>query len=211
MWSRAWCLSLIGVVTALPLSGCLTLAAVHQLQEQREYERRSAFDAAAHDWALAPGEPVAGRLVLTASYRRGYGGRVEAIPDEILTCEGLSVRLIPDTPHMRWLIEQQYRLIVADRGDWRDGLGETPQGWVWPEAATARYVRETRCGPNGAFTFASPPPGPYLLLAQLHPTAERADFIQSDLVLKPVDLKTRRPLDVHIRSRDALQGPMTPR
>lgn len=211
MRSRAFHVSLAALLAAIPLSGCLTLAAVHQVQEQRDYERRSAFDAAAHDWAQVPGEPLAGRLTLTASYRRGYGGVIETISDEILTCENLSVRLIPDTPHMRWLIEQQHRLLVTPRGDWRDGLTETPERWAWPEATSMHYVRETICGSDGAFAFRSVPAGAYLLLAQLHPTAERASYVQSDIVLKPVKVEAGHPLDIHIRSADWLAGPLTPR
>lgn len=198
------------MLTALPLSGCLTLAAVHQLHEQREFERLSVFDAKAHDWALAPGAPITGRLTLTASYRQGYGGVVEPIPDETLTCEQLSVRLIPDTPHMRWLLERQHRLVVTERGDWRDGFSDQPERWSWPEAASASYIRETACGAGGAFSFPSVPAGRYLLLAQLHPTAERTPLVQNDIVLKPVTVEAGVPLDVHIRSRSALHGPLTP-
>lgn len=170
MRSSAWRVSLVGVVAALSLSGCLTLAAVQQLQEQREFEARSAFEAATHDWALAPGDPVAGRLTLTASYRRGYDGRIEAIPDEILTCEGLSVRLIPDTPHMRTLLLQAYGLIARARGDWRDTLAENTDRWAWPEAASVAYVREAACGPEGVFTFSPAPAGRYLLQGQVRPS-----------------------------------------
>jgi hypothetical protein len=211
MKSRALSISLAVMLTALPLSGCLTLAAVHQLHEQHEFERRNAFDPSAHEWALAPGAPIAGRLTLTASYRQGYSGVVEPIPDETLTCEQLFIRLIPDTPHMRWLLERQHRLIVTERGDWLNGFSEQPERWSWPEAASASYIRETTCGTGGAFSFPSVPAGPYLLLAQLHPTAERAPLVQNDIVLKSVMVKAGAPLNVHIRSRNALHGPLTPR
>ncbi len=211
MRTRAFFTSLAIILAAMPLSGCLTLAAVHQLQEQREFERLNIFAASEHDWALAPGSPVAGRLTLTASYRRGYGGAIEPIPDETLTCEDLSLRLIPDTPHMRWLIERQHRLLANSRGDWRSGFGAPLGPWAWPEAASIAYVRETTCGPGGDFAFPSLPTGPYLLLSQLHPTAELASLGASDIVLKPVVVEVGERLDVRIRSRDALHGPLTPR
>ncbi len=136
MRSRAFHISLAALLAALPLSGCLTLAAGHQLQEQREYERRNAFDADAHDWSLKPGAPVTGQLTLTAAYERQQGA-LKSIPEETLTCQGRSVRLIPDTPHMRALLEREYGLRVKARGDWRDTLAGTADRWAWPEATSA--------------------------------------------------------------------------
>lgn len=210
MRSRAFRTSLAALVAALPLSGCLTLAAVHQLQEQRAHERRNAFDAAAHDWAMAPGEPVTGRLTLTAAYERQQGA-LRRIPEEILTCQGRSVRLVPDTPHMRALLEREYGLRAKVRGDWRDTLAGTANRWAWPEAASASYVREAACGPEGVFAFSSAPVGGYLLQAQVRPTSGRSASIASDLVLQPVTLEAGRPLDVHIQSDVWRDGVLTPR
>ena len=201
---------LFALAAVSPLSGCMTAAALHQEHERRELAQLRVFDAADHDWALAPAAPITGRLTLTASFRTGYGGVIQRAPEETLSCEGLPVRLIPDSPHMRWLMEWTYRLKTQARGDWRRGQRRDPDEWIWPEPASAAHVRETLCGPGGAFAFATVPPGRYLLLAKIHPTADRAPYEPYDLVLRPVEAAPGRSLDVHIRSDDALAGPLTP-
>ncbi len=210
MRSRAVQISLAALLAAQPLSGCLTLAAVHQMQEQREYERRNAFDASAHDWSLKPGEPVTGQLTLTAAYERQQGA-IKSIAEETQTYHGLAVRLVPDTPHMRTLLLREYGLIARARGDWRDTLAGTTERWAGPEAASVAYVREAACGPEGVFTFSPAPAGRYLLQGQVRPISGRSAFIANGLVLQPVTLEAGQPLNVHIRSDVWRNGVLTPR
>ncbi|WP_427791258.1 hypothetical protein [Brevundimonas diminuta] len=197
MRSRAFSISLAVLLTALPLSGCLTLAAVHQLHEQREFERRNAFDARAHDWALASGATVIGRLAVTTNYQR-RNGVIENIPTQTLHCANLLVRLIPDTTHMRDLMAREYSLLIKTQGDYHDNYIDTATRWSWPEPESANYIRETTCGPEGEFTFPATPSGHYLLFAQVHPTADRAAEVSFDTVLKPVFIESGHPLDVRI-------------
>lgn len=187
----------------------MTAAALHLAAEARDLERLRVFHAAEHDWALAAGPPLSGRLALVSSYRRATGGGIERAPDETLTCAGLSVRLIPDTEHMRWLMDWEWRLSPDARGGWRHGRGD-PDAWAWPEPESVGHVREAPCTADGRFTFPSVPAGRYLLLARITPSTHDAAIADHDLVLRAVQIQANQTLDILIRSDDWLNGPLLP-
>ncbi len=178
-------------LAALPLltSGCLTAAALHLAAEERENARLRIFDPAQHAWALTPGARVSGHVRIVAPRLKappaGYGAPVASGETETLTCAGHRVRLIPDTPHMRWRAERTGRLQVRDRGYWTDGFGIPADAWDWP-AESATFVRETRCAADGTFAFDSVPDGPWLVMAEVDPPAFHASTVTADWVLKPV-------------------------
>lgn len=187
----------------------MTAAALYQQHENEDLERLRVFHPEEHAWALTSGAPVQGRLTLTANYRYGYGRKIERMAEETLTCENHFVWLVPDTPHMRWLMNREYSLSSDTRGDWRDGMavGRKP---TWPEPKSRDYVHQATCGPDGSFHFPDTAPGRYLLLAQITLDSERASFVPFDYVLKPVEVIGGEALDVHIRSDDWVAGPLLP-
>lgn len=175
----------------LPLatSGCLTAAALHLAAEEREIARLRVFDPAEHAWALAPGAPATGHVRIVAPRLKappaGHGAPVASGETETLTCAGHRVRLIPDTPHMRWQVEWTGRLKVQDRGYWTDGFGIPADAWTWP-AESAAYIRETRCAADGTFAFDNVPDGPWLVMAEVNPPAFHASTVTADWIVKPV-------------------------
>jgi hypothetical protein len=199
----------LAMMAATPLSGCMTAAALYQHHEAEELERLRVFHPEEHAWVLAPGAPVQGRLTLTANYRYGYGSKIERMTAETLTCQNRLVWLVPDTPHMRWLMNWEYGLSPDARGDWRDGLSVSRKQ-AWPEPKSRDYVRQATCGEDGSFAFPDTAPGRYLLLGQITPDSERASFVPFDYVLKPVEVKVGEALTVHIRSDDWVAGPLLP-
>lgn len=190
-------------VLSLLTSGCLTAAALHLAQEERENARLRVFDPAEHAWALARGGPVTGRvLIITPALRpppAGYGPPVPTARTETLTCAGLRVRLIPDSEHMRWQVEWTSRLKVERGGYWTDGFGIPADAWDWP-AESAAFVRETRCGADGTFAFDNVPDGPWLVMAEINPPEYYASTVRADWVVKPVTVRGGAPLNVDLGS-----------
>ena len=199
MIPRAFALALL----SLPLSGCLTAPALHLAAEERETARLRVFDPAEHAWAKAPGGPVSGHVRLFAQRLKapaaGYGAPVASAETEVLTCAGHRVRLIPDTPHMRWRVEWTGRLKVEGRGYWSDGFSIPADAWTWP-AESAAWVRETRCAADGTFAFADAPDGPYLVMAEVDPPAWYASTVTADWVVKPVTVSGSAPIAVELGS-----------
>lgn len=195
----------LAALAVLPLltSGCLTAAALHLAQEERENARLRVFDPAAHLWAQSPGQPVTGRVRIIAprlsAPRGGYGPPVPTARTETLTCAGLRVRLIPDSEHMRWQVERTGRLQVERGGYWRDGFGIPGDAWDWPTGSAA-FVRETRCGSDGTFAFDSVSDGPWLVMAEVSPPEYYASTVRADWVVKPVAVRGSAPLNVDIGS-----------
>lgn len=171
----------------LLLSGCLTLAAVQRAQEEQTAARLRPFNAEEHAWALGKGAAVTGAVVLDTMWSEySYGRQLPAVR-KVLTCEGRAVRLIPDTPHMRWMLDRRYMLPTDDRGYWSDSL-ILSSNWSWPAESRA-VVREAICGPGGAFRFDDVPDGPYLVMALIEAPQEWETT--SDTVLKPVVVRAR--------------------
>lgn len=171
----------------LLLSGCLTLAAVQRAEEEQTAARLLPFHLAEHAWAMGTGATVTGTVVLDTRWSEySYGRQLPAVR-KVLTCAGRAVRLIPDTPHMRWMLERRYMLSTNDRGYWSNSP-ILSSNWSWP-VESRPVVRESLCGPAGAFRFDNVPDGPYLVMALIE--APQASETRSDTVLKPVVVRAR--------------------
>lgn len=200
---------ILAAVLSTSLSGCVTglvmaAASLDRARQEREAQRLSRPAPGEYDSATEPGVKVTGTVRLsTTQTRPGSGG---SGPREVLTCEGHRVRLIPDTPHSRFVLESEYGLWVASDGYWRNGV--VPREWDWP-SVSASVVRETRCTTNGAFTFANVPDGEWLVMAEINPPSYDGGESVTDTVLKAVTVQDRgRPvyLDVQFGGDDAVDG-----
>jgi len=192
---------------AVPMSGCMTAAALYIAHEEREIARLNTPDPSEYAWASAPGVTVTGVVRLPTTQTRPIPGGVRNGPREILTCEGREVRLIPDTPRMRFILEREFDLRVEGGGAWQNGFFH--HEWAWP-SPSAEAVREATCGPDGAFTFEEVPEGAWLVMARIDPPAYDEGLSKADVVLKAVTIRSGgRPvhLDVQIGGNDLLYGP----
>jgi hypothetical protein len=169
----------------LLLQGCMTMAAVQRGQEEQVTARLAPFKADEHSWALAAGVPVTGAVVVDTAWTEMSNGRPAPAVRKVLTCEGRMVRLIPDTAHMRWMLDRRYMLKADEQGYWSDS-SLLSSDWSWPAESRA-VVRETTCGAGGAFRFDDVPEGPYLVLALISAPQEWEPT--PDLVLKPVQVR----------------------
>lgn len=200
---------ILAAVLSTSLSGCVTglvmaAASLDRGHQERRAQRLSQPAPGEYAWATAPGVTVTGIVQLSTTRTRpvpGGGG-----PREILTCEGHRVRLIPDTPHFRFVLADNFALQVAPGGFWRNGF--LPLEWEWPSVSAAA-VRETRCTTGGAFTFANVPDGEWLIMAEINPPSHDGGASVTDTVLRAVTVQGRgRPvhLDIQIGSKDDVNG-----
>ncbi len=190
----------------VPASGCMTAAALYIAHEERENARLSEPAPAEYAWASAPGVRVTGVVHLPTSLTKPYPGGVGRGPAEVLTCEGHPVRLIPDTPHLRFVLDREFGMRVEGGGMWRDGF--VRPDWDWP-AESADAIRETTCTTGGAFVLDNVPDGDWLVMAQIDPPAYDSRITSTDTVLKAVTIRSQgRPvhLDVKIGGNDYLYG-----
>ena len=179
MIPRAFALALL----SLPLSGCLTAAALHLAAEERETARLRVFDPAEHAWAQAPGGPVSGHV------RRDGGPdlrRPSRPPDPRHAAHALAGRM--DRPAegrgarllVRRLRHPRRRLDLACRvrrlGP-RDPLRRR------------RYLRLRRC-PRRTVSGD----------AEVDPPAWYASTITADWVVKPVTVSGSAPIAVELGS-----------
>lgn len=191
------------------LSGCVTglvmaAASLDRGHQERRAQRLSQPAPGEYAWATAPGVTVTGIFQLSTTQTRPAPGSVG--PREVLTCEGHRVRLVPDTPHSRFVLEDNFGLRVASGGYWRNGL--LPPEWEWP-SVSASVVRETRCTTDGAFTFANVPDGEWLIMAEIDPPSYDNGEVVTDTVLRAVTVQGRgRPvhLDVQFGGNDDVSG-----
>ncbi|CAL1691962.1 hypothetical protein MMB232_02117 [Brevundimonas subvibrioides] len=200
---------ILAAVLSTSLSGCVTgvvmaAASLDRARQEREAQRLSRPAPREYAWATAPGVRVTGSVRLSTPGTRpvpGGGG-----PREVLTCEGHRVRLIPDTPHSRFVLESEYGLWVAPGGFWRNGV--IPLVWEWP-SVSASDVRETRCTTDGAFTFANVPDGEWLIMAEIDAPSDDGGESVTDTVLRAVTVQGRgQPvhLDVRFGGNDDASG-----
>lgn len=191
------------------LSGCVTglvmaAASLDRAQQERRAQRLSRPAPDEYAWATAPGVTVTGLFQLSTTRTRPVPGGVE--PREVLTCEGRRIRLIPDTPHSRFVLADNFELQVAPGGFWRNGF--LPRGWEWP-SVSASVVRETRCTTDGAFTFDNVPDGEWLIMAEINPPSYDDGASVTDTVLRAVTVQGRsRPvrLNIQIGGKDDVNG-----
>jgi hypothetical protein len=196
-------------VLSTSLSGCVTglvmaAASLDRAQQERRAQRLSQPVPGEYAWATAPGVNVTGAVRLSTTQTRPAPGGVG--PREVLTCEGHRVRLIPDTPHSRFVLEDNFGLRVESGGYWRNGI--VPREWEWP-SVSASVVRETRCTTDGAFTFANVPDGEWLIMAEINPPSYDGGESITDSVLKAVTVQSRgRPvrLDIQFGGADDVNG-----
>ena len=182
----------------------MAAASLDRAQQERQAQRLSQPAPGEYAWATAPGVEVTGTVRLSTTQTRPVPGDVG--PREVLTCEGHRVRLIPDTPHSRFVLEDNFGLRVASGGFWRNGL--VPAEWEWP-SVSASAVRETRCTTDGAFTFANVPDGEWLIMAEIDPPSYDNGEVVTDTVLRAVTVQGRgRPvhLDVQFGGNDDVPG-----
>ena len=203
-FARAALVSLLAVSS----SGCMTAAALYLAHEEKEQRRLSARPPASeYAWAQSPGVAVSGRVYLTTEHARRYGAMVR-VPRETLTCEGLQIRLVPDTPHLRWILSHQFGLGVSGAGYWASAF-TMHSDWRWPSESRS-MVREAKCGDDGAFRFDNVPDGPWFVMAQIHPPSWSGDQ-NPDTVLQSVRIRSHnRPvvLDVRLGGNEFLNGPI---
>jgi hypothetical protein len=200
---------ILAAVLSTSLSGCVTgvvmaAASLDRVRLEREAQRLSQPAPGEYAWATAPGVTVTGTVRLSTTQTRPVPGDVG--PREVLTCEGHRVRLIPDTPHSRFVLQHDYDLRVASGGFWRNGI--LPAEWEWP-SVSASAVRETRCTTDGAFTFANVPDGEWLIMAEIDPPSYDNGEVVTDTVLRAVTVQGRgRPvrLDVQFGGADDVDG-----
>ena len=187
------------------LSGCVTglvmaAASLDRARLEREAQRLSRPAPDEYAWATAQGVKVTGTVRLTTTQTQPVAGSVGQ--REVLTCEGHKVRLIPDTPHSRFVLEDNFGLRVAPGGYWRNGV--LPREWEWPSVSDS-FVRETRCTTDGAFTFGNVPDGEWLVMAEINPPSYDGDASVTDTVLRAVTVQSGgRPvhLDVQLGGED---------
>ena len=199
---------LAGCAVAASLSGCMTAAALYVAQEEKEMERLSQPAPSDYAWAAAPGVAVSGVVRLPTAQTQPFPGGVRNGPREILTCASHRVRLIPDTPHLRYVLEREFDLRVEGGGYWRNGF--VNEGWDWP-AESAAAIRETTCDADGAFALDNIPDGDWLVMAEIDPPSYDAGITDTDTVLKAVTVQSQgRPvrLDVQLGGNDYLYGPI---
>ena len=193
---------------AVPMSGCMTAAATYVAHEEREIGRLSQPDPSDYSWAAAPGVAVTGVVHLPTTQTRPFPGGVRNGPREVLTCEGHKVRLIPDTPRMRFVLGREFDLRIESVGFWHNGFVRNE--WEWPSESAAA-IREMTCAAGGAFAFDSVPDGDWLVMAQIDPPAYDEGITATDTVLKAVTIRSAgRPvhLDVQIGGNDFVYGPV---
>lgn len=195
----------LAAVLSTTLSGCVTglvmaAASLDRARLEREAQRLSQPAPDEYAWATAPGVEVTGTVRLTTTQTRPVAGSVGT--REVLTCEGRRVRLIPDTPHSRFVLQDNFGLRVAPGGYWQNGV--LPREWEWP-SVSASFVRETRCTTEGAFIFGNVPDGEWLVMAEIDPPSYDGDASVTDTVLKAMTVQAGgRPvhLDVQIGGED---------
>ncbi|WP_309628545.1 hypothetical protein [Brevundimonas sp.] len=193
------------------LSGCVTgvvmaAASLDRARQERQAQRLSQPAPGEYAWATAPGVQVTGVFRLSTPKARPVPGGVQNGPREVLTCEGHRVRLIPDTPHSRFVLADNFELQVAPGGFWRNGF--VALEWEWP-SVSASVVRETRCTTDGAFTFDNVPDGEWLIMAEINPPSYDGGESVTDTVLRAVTIQGRsRPvhLDIQIGGKDDVNG-----
>ncbi len=184
MLKRGW--RLAGLAASLlitsPLGGCLTMAAIQRANEERDVSQRLHAGAVEQSWFAHEGFPLSGKVEVKTPTIIATPEGSRPVEAETLTCEGLSARLIPDTPHHRWVLEHRLGFALEPGGEWRSGVPGLHR-WAWPESPA--YVQDVECGPGGVFSFPKIPDGRYFLMAGLNsPTYDSASRV--DFVLKPV-------------------------
>ena len=200
---------ILAAILSTSLSGCVTglvmaAASLDRGQQERRAQRLSQPAPGEYAWATAPGVTVTGIVQLSTPRTRPAPEGVG--PREVLTCQGHRVRLIPDTPHSRFVLADNFSLQVAPGGYWRNGF--LALEWDWP-SVSASVVRETRCTTDGAFTFANVPDGEWLIMAEINPPSYDGGESVTDTVLRAVTVQGRgRPvhLDVQIGGADDVHG-----
>ncbi|KQW80911.1 hypothetical protein ASC65_13160 [Brevundimonas sp. Root1279] len=178
-------MALLLPLAVLP-SGCMTLAAVQRAQEENTATRLAPFNAAEHAWALGPGATVTGTVMIDTMWTESSYGRPSTTVRKVLTCAGRIVRLIPDTPHMRWTLDVHYMLPVTNDGYWSDSTLIASPSWTWPEESRA-VVREGVCDASGGFRFEGVPDGAYLVMALVE--GPESYMRSTDVVVKPVEVR----------------------
>jgi len=109
----------------------------------------NAFDAAAFDWTTIRGNgAIKGDAVL-----RTRGGDVK-------TCAGLSVRLIPVTPHTEEWVMRRFSTSMGGYSSY-DAYATR----VNLDPGASRFIEDKRCNAQGAFSFEGLPDGEYFVVA----------------------------------------------
>lgn len=207
MWKRGRCLA--GLVASLlmtsSLGGCLTLAAIQRANEEREVSQRLHAGAVEQSWFEREGFPLSGNVEVKTPTIVATPDGSRPVEPETLTCEGLSARLIPDTPHHRWVLEHRFGFALEPGGEWRSGVPGLHR-WAWPESPA--YVQDVECGSGGVFSFPKIPDGRYFFMAGLNsPSYDSASRV--DFVLKPVVVSggRRRPQLIVVMEYGAVSRP----
>lgn len=186
--------AVVGLAVSIPLTGCLTLAAYQRAAEDRAADQFREPGPAEQAWFEGEAFPLSGALSVITHQTRPISGGMARGPKEILTCEGRAIRLIPDTPRNRWLLNVRLGWPLKTEGVWRSGF---QAHWDWPEPAT--FIRDGVCSAGGAFRFDAPD-GRYFLMAKVAaPAYEMPGADDYDIVLKPIAVDggaARRPIDV---------------
>lgn len=180
-----WMRALTGAVCAsavVGLGGCLTWAAVQRASEEREVSQRLHAGPVEEEWFEREGFALSGSFELTTPQTVWTTRGARQVERQALTCDGLGVRLIPDTPHHRWLLEHRMGFTLEPGGEWRSGVPGLHR-WSWLESPA--FVREVQCGPGGAFNFPAIPDGRYFFMASLNPPSYNSQS-RVDFILKPI-------------------------